>query len=195
MADAGANTRGVKRKRNTQGRGDRRSATQPACIAWYGFLEQLSISSRCLSCCSHKSKIKCEGKPPSCQRCLRWKKNCHWPKTGDHEGQDEESKDSEKLEDLLDIDQRHALTKIFFETNDLDIMRQSIHRITLESLEINQETTLLWISIYCLSALYVSEATVRDTFNGESALSISQRLATVAQRYSRDTSDKPSGKI
>lgn len=51
----------------------------------------------------------------------------------------------------------------------------------------------LLVSLYCLSALYISETDVRETFNGETASDLSQRLALNAQQYSRDTSDQPSG--
>jgi hypothetical protein len=142
---------------------------------------------------SRESKVKCVGRKPSCQRCLRVKHKCEWPKTADDEDEEEGIKNPESLEDILNVEQRRALTKIFFDIHDLKIMRQSIHRLTLETMEINQETTFLWFSIYCLGALYIPEALVRETFNGEPALSVSQRLALVTQRYSRDTSDKPSG--
>lgn len=93
----------------------------------------------------------------------------------------------------INIAQRHVLIDLFFNTPHLDIMRQSIHRLSFEGAEINQQSEFLLASICCLAALYVSESDVCSVFNGESSAKLSQRLADVAQKCSRDTSDQPTG--
>jgi hypothetical protein len=82
---------------------------------------------------------------------------------------------------------------LFFSIPHLDILRQSIHRPSFEGAESGQQSMFLLVSLYCLSALYISETDVQETFNGETASDLSQRLALNAQQYSRDTSDQPSG--
>jgi hypothetical protein len=118
---------------------------------------------------------------------------CEWPGE-DHEEDEEKITVQESIDDLLNATQRGVLAGIFLKTPHLVLVRQSILPSIFESMEINQETIFLLVSIYCLSALYVPESAVRDTFNGEAAASISQRLAKTAQRYSRETSDQPSGR-
>lgn len=93
----------------------------------------------------------------------------------------------------LSMAQRRVLIDLFFKTPNLDIMRQSIHRLTFEGTEVNQQSEFLLVTICCLAALYVSEADVSSVFNGESAAKLSQKLADVAQKCSRDTSDQPTG--
>lgn len=46
--------------------------------------------------------------------------------------------------------------------------------------------------MYSLGALYISDTDVISIFNGETAMQLSQRMATIAQLYSRSTSDQPS---
>jgi hypothetical protein len=94
---------------------------------------------------------------------------------------------------LVNAEQSRILLDIFFSIPHLDIMRQSIHRPSFEGTEVDQQSEFLLVSIYCLSALYVSESEVKTVFNGEAAAKLSQRLANVAQKFSRDTSDQPSG--
>jgi hypothetical protein len=142
---------------------------------------------------SRKRRVRCIGAKPSCQNCLRSNHQCQWPED-DHEEDGEKITVQESVDDLLNATQRGVLADIFLTTPHLVIMRQSILPSTFESMETNQETTFLFVSIYCLSALYVPESAVREIFNGEAAASISQRLATAAQRYSRDMSDQPSGR-
>jgi hypothetical protein len=117
---------------------------------------------------------------------------CQWP-GDDYEEDGDNITVQESIDDLLNATQRCILADIFLKTPHLVIIRQCIHPSTFENIDINQETTFLFVSIYCLSALYVPKLAVQEIFNGEAAASISQRLATVAQRYSRDTSDQPSG--
>ena len=102
---------------------------------------------------------------------------------------------SNGIESFIHTKQRRVLVDIFFTVPHLDIMRQSIHRLSFESTDISQQSEFLLMSIYCLSALYVSEPDVRAIFNGETASNLSQRLANVAQKHSRETSDQPSGTI
>lgn len=118
---------------------------------------------------------------------------CQWPRDN-HEEDVEEVTVQEDIDKLLNATQRSVLAEIFSKKPHLIIVRQSILTSTFDSMENNQETTFLFVSIYCLSALYVSESAAQKDFNGEAAASISQRLAIAAQKYSRDTSDQPSGR-
>lgn len=139
---------------------------------------------------SRRRKVKCSGTKPCCQNCLRLNDKCHW---AGHEDQQDHVISVDGIENLVNAEQRRALLDIFFSTPHLDIMRQSIHRLSFQDTEVNQQSEFLMVSIYCLSALYVSESDVRAVFNGEPAVNLSQRLANAAQKCSRDTSDQPSG--
>jgi hypothetical protein len=141
---------------------------------------------------SRRRKVRCSGTKPCCENCLRLNDNCHWPCHGDEQ---EHRFPPDRIMNLVNTNQRHVLLEIFFKTPHLDIMRPSIHRLSFDSTEINHQSEFLLVSIYCLSALYISESDVRSVFNGESAQKLSQRLANVAQKCSRDTSDQPSGTI
>lgn len=142
------------------------------------------------TCRSRRRKVKCSGTKPCCQNCLRVKDNCRWQGYEDEQERDVIPKG---IENLITSEQRGELLRIFFKTPHLDIMRQSIHRLSFNSTDISQQSEFLLVSIYCLSALYISDSDVRGKFNGEPASELSQRLANVAQKYSRDTSDQPSG--
>lgn len=144
------------------------------------------------SAMSHQRKVRCSGTKPCCENCLRQNDNCHWKGLGDEQDQ---ILSPRGIEDLVSVEQRRVLLDIFFKTPHLDIIRQSIHRLSFESTQISQQSEFLLASIYCLSALYVSESDTREVFHGEPARALSQRLANVAQKYSRDTSDQPSGSI
>lgn len=139
---------------------------------------------------SRRRKVKCSGTKPCCQNCLRLNDKCQWAGQDDEEDQ---VAGTDKIENLVNAEQRRFLFDVFFNTPHLDIMRQSIQRLSFETTEINQLSEFLVVSIYSLSALYVSGSDVRAVFNGESASKLSQRLANIAQKYSRDTSDQPSG--
>lgn len=141
-------------------------------------------------CVSRRRKVKCSGTKPCCQNCLRLNDKCHW--TG-YEDEQDRIPLADGIENLVNTEQRRVLLGIFFKIPHLDIIRHSIHRLSFESTELSQQSEFLLVSIYCLSALYVSESDVRTVFNGEPATNLSQRLANGAQKCSRDTSDQPSG--
>ena len=90
-------------------------------------------------------------------------------------------------------DQIRVLINIFFSISHIAFIRQSIHQPSFEGADLSAHSRFLLFAICSLAALHISESDVVDTFNGEIAMQVSQRLATIAQRYSRDTSDKPSG--
>ncbi len=92
---------------------------------------------------------------------------------------------------MIDERQRHVLLDLFFSIPHLDFLRQSIYRPTFEAT--GNHSKFLLTSIYCLSAVYISNEDVIENFNGENAMVLSARLALIAQRYSRESSDQPSG--
>jgi hypothetical protein len=139
---------------------------------------------------SRRRKVKCSGTKPCCQNCLRLNDKCQW---SDHDDADNQLPVADGVETLVSAEQRGVLIDIFFNTSHLGIMRQSIHRLSFESTEITEQSEFLLTSVYCLSALYVSESDARSVFHGESSIKLSQRLANAAQKCSRDTSDQPSG--
>ena len=139
---------------------------------------------------SRRRKVKCTGTKPCCEKCLHLKDKCQYA-DGDITVLPETR--SISLDALLNLDQRRVLLDIFFATPHLDIIRQSIHRPSFETSITNHRCPFLLTSIYCLSALYVSDSQVQEIFNGETAADLSLRLAIAAQQCSRDTSDLPSG--
>ncbi|KAE8453322.1 hypothetical protein EG329_011389 [Mollisiaceae sp. DMI_Dod_QoI] len=139
----------------------------------------------CLPC--RRRKIKCNGARPYCRNCLRLNDECKWS------GNDPARVVlcEEDHESLVTESQHRVLTDLFFSVPHLSVMRQSIHRPSFESTNIQDHPPFLLASIYCLSALYISVVDSLDAFNGESALNLSDRLAISAQKFSRDTSDQP----
>ena len=74
----------------------------------------------------------------------------------------------------------------------LAFIRQSLHQPSFESTDLSFYPPILRLAIHSLAALYVSDTDVLEIFNGETAFELSERLATAAQTYSRNTSDQPS---
>ena len=159
----------------------------PALVGSHSVINARSYTNICVS---RRRKVKCSGTKPCCQNCLRLNDKCHW--TG-YEDEPDRIQSADGIRSLVNMEQRRVLLEIFFKTPYLDIIRHSIHRLSFESTELNQQSEFLLVSMYCLSALYVSESDVRTVFNGESGTKLSQRLANGAQKCSRDTSDHPSG--
>ncbi|KAF8858364.1 hypothetical protein BDZ45DRAFT_546535, partial [Acephala macrosclerotiorum] len=140
----------------------------------------------CLPC--RRRKIKCNGARPCCQNCLRLKDECKWSGENDLDGVVFRDQDCESL---VTENQHRVLISLFFSVPHLSVMRQSIHRPSFESADLHDHPPFLLAAIYCLSALNISDVHSREVFNGESALNLSDRLAMIAQKHSRDTSDQP----
>jgi hypothetical protein len=80
------------------------------------------------------------------------KVKCHW---AGYEDEQDRIPSADGIESSVNAEQRRVLIEIFFKTPHLDIIRQSIHRLSFESTELNQQSEFLLVSIYCLSALYI----------------------------------------
>ncbi|RDW62032.1 hypothetical protein BP6252_11465 [Coleophoma cylindrospora] len=147
----------------------------------------------CLPC--RKRKVKCSGTQPCCENCLRLHDKCHWG-TECHKlltGSGQAPNSAPPVQKFLSRQQHDVLVKIFFNTPHFDILRQCIHRPSFEAKEITAHCPFMLVSIYCISALYVSPEDVREVFHGEEPADLSARLVVLARQWSRDTSDQPCG--
>lgn len=139
---------------------------------------------------SRRRKVKCNGARPSCRHCLAVSSECKWP-TNDPPSTWTTSSTATPSTGHLPANQAKRLFDIFFNTAHLAFIRQSIHQPSFEATPLPSVPPFLSFAICSLAALHISHLDVVDVFNGETATELSQRLATSARKYSRDTSDQP----
>jgi hypothetical protein len=180
----------------------KRQRTIVACIPWYApcnnslplfpqdYHGLIVVPAR-----SRRRKVKCNGAKPCCKHCLQLHNACIWPSLAppSEESQLLETEFSVALPTTSTIPEKHAqlLLRIFFNMPHLAFIRQSIHQPSFDAVAVSSHAPFLLFAICSLAALYISDSEVVDLFHGESANALSLRLAKMAHKYSRDTSDNP----
>lgn len=132
---------------------------------------------------SRRRKIKCNGARPQCRNCVRRNQNCEWPEeeTGNtwSPGRATTGSSEKALPDIkhvLSDEQASKLIQIFFAEPSLALLRLSFHQP--QFIETSQAPLLL-LALYSTAALFLSNEALRQDYNGENALDLSEKLSDI----------------
>ena len=116
---------------------------------------------------------------------MQRRKLCIWPETSPDtsisQSCDVQSEESlPKVSSALSERQCKHLQDIFFSEPSFSLLRLSIHQPKFLQAE---QAPILLFSIYCLTALFISDNDAREIFNSETALGLSKRLLEIARKF------------